>query len=394
MVFQRAGKRIFEFVLTHKDGRRATLSCGTDDARTAQAVEDAAKGYVRRRQWDVVALLVDKTITAPDLYDASEDGTLDEFLGAARAQSATVDVHPLVTEWHAWKGKAKKGQRSADAYETQLRRLFPADQPFPLSLLTKQTVWTRIDRLTVSAPTKKRYRAAVSSFVGWLVSKDYLATNFTRDLDAPTTGWDENDAREIYYEQADARRLIEALPQPYRGLEAYAYGFAAEWGAVATVRVRELAALADDPPQAFVPGTKTPERRRWVPLVPELHWLLPHLAEAIRNAHPDALAFEVGEKDALAVHYATAKAVNVQAVGERRFGHHTIRDWRHTHAVHVLQWKYDEMIAAKHLGHADVTLVRKVYGQWIPRAAEYAKRVVPSDLSGDLPSRPTRSQER
>lgn len=391
MVFQRKGKRIYEFKLTH-GAQSATLSCGTDIAEVAKDVEACAKRYVRRREWAVVDLLITKALNPRTLYDRTERGEADAYIAEVTSAQATRDLWPLFDEWYAAKGKARRGGKSADAYKAQIERLYPRAKPFTTAVLTKQEVWTRIDTLAVEAPTKKRYKAAVSSFVGWLVAKDVLETNFTRDLGAQTTGWDEHDAREIYYEQADAKTLIAALPQPYRGLEAYAYGFAAEWSAIAGATVKDFDALGDEPPQAFVPGTKTPDRRRWVPLVPELRWLIPHIKGAIANKLPDAPAFPVSEKDALAMHYATAKAKNVVAVGERTYGAHTLHDWRHTHAVHVLQWKYDEMVAAKHLGHADVTLVRRVYGKWIPRPAEYARKKPASDRQSDRPSRTTRTK--
>jgi hypothetical protein len=96
---------------------------------------------------------------------------------------------------------------------------------------------TRTDGKTpLDNPTKNRYRAAVSSFAKYLVKLDLLESNFVRDIE----GYGENDPRMVYYERADAKRLIAALPQPFAGISAFACGFCAEWAAVEQLTVADV----------------------------------------------------------------------------------------------------------------------------------------------------------
>ena len=78
--------------------------------------------------------------------------------------------------------------------------------------------------LDVDHPTKHRYRAAASSFVKYLVKREFIVRNFARDID----GYGENDPRLVYYEIADAKRVMESMGQPYAAISATALAFCME----------------------------------------------------------------------------------------------------------------------------------------------------------------------
>jgi hypothetical protein len=74
----------------------------------------------------------------------------------------------LLDEWIAVKRKSTRGCVSADDYERQILTLFP-EKPLRKSLLTVTAIACRLDALTVSDPTRNRYRAALCGWCKWLV---------------------------------------------------------------------------------------------------------------------------------------------------------------------------------------------------------------------------------
>jgi integrase len=150
-------------------------------------------------------------------------------------------------------------------------------------------------------------------------------------------------------------------------------GFCAEWGAIRRAIVSDVA-LEADPVTTHVRGTKRAWRDRFVPLVPELVWTLDFIRPALeRKLATASIIDDVPEWRAIDEQRATAKRLEIVAVGEDAFGEHSIHDWRHTHAVAVLRAGYIEQIAADHLGHKDTSLVRTTYGRFKPTKHDYAK---------------------
>lgn len=68
----------------------------------------------------------------------------------------------------------------------------------------------------VSPSTRNRYRSALLQFGRWLVEHEIIETNPVRDVQSST----ENAARDVHYSMTDAKRLVDAQPQPHRTLGA------------------------------------------------------------------------------------------------------------------------------------------------------------------------------
>lgn len=80
----------------------------------------------------------------------------------------------------------------------------------------------------VSASTKRRYLAAVHSFVAYLREMGVLSSNPLRDLQAPPAGPPRCD----FLELADVLRLTEGSGKPYPAIFALAYGAGLEISAI------------------------------------------------------------------------------------------------------------------------------------------------------------------
>lgn len=377
MVFQVKGRGPFKLRIVLDDGRSATLSTGMYAREDAAAVETQVerwkgmKGEKYARP-DVLALIVLKKIGLCEAYEAQQGGTLQALVDAHKETPPAVpalDLWPHVAAWHAEKAKAKKGAASAEDYLRQLRTLYPIDAPFTLDAFTRKEVWSRIDALDVEDPTRNRYKAAVSAFAKYLLKRELLETNFTRDI----TGYAESDPRVVYYERRDAIRLIHGLDQPFAAAAAVACGFCAEWCAIADLFIEDVD-LTKGLERCYVRGTKRSWRRRWVPLVPENRWVLPYIKKAVDGKLPGQRVFAgLREWVMLDAQRKRANELKIVANGEDQFGQHSIHDWRHTHIVQLLRDGYDEQIAAAHAGHKNTDLIRKVYGVFKPDVHDYAR---------------------
>lgn len=378
MVFKAKGAHTFKVRVDHPDGDHAVLTTGCRIEADADAVEQLVHRWQGRKgkkheRLDIIRALIDKRFTLPQAVEAFDEGTLDALLQEAPATETSIDLlagdPSLIDQWVQRKQRSGKGTGQAATYKKQVLVVFP-QRPLRLSLFTRKEVWTRLNALDVDAPTKNRYRTAVSSLVKDLVVQELLDRNFMRDIE----GFGENDPRLVYYDDiADAKRLIAALPPLNAGLAAMALGFCMEWGALEEARAGDVDVKAD-PITCHVRGTKTGTRDRVVPLVPELAWVMKYIRPLLKGKLPGAKLFEgVHNWDALDIQRAAAARLEIAAVGEEEFGAHNLHDWRQDHTVALLRWNYSEQIAADHLGHGNTNLVRKKYGRFKTTRFDYAK---------------------
>lgn len=373
MVYRAAGTLTYRLRIDAPDGRHVILSTECVDHGDAEDIEKVVRRWQGKRgkqyaRPDIIDALVSKRIKLAAAFEAHQSGALAALLEQHPATG--IDLTAWLDAWIADKRKQKRGAGQADTYEKQLRVLFPK-RPLTLDVFTRKELWSRLDALEVEGPTKNRYRAAAASFAKYLVKRELLERNFVRDIE----GFGESDPRLVYYEVKDAKRLIGGLAQPYAAIAAFAFGFSAEWGAITRAVVGDFD-LTADPPIVRVRGSKRAWRDRHVPLVNELAWLVPFLAPALARKAKSALVFDgIEEWRAIDVQRAEADAAKpkIVAVGEKEYGQHSLHDWRHTHAVALLRFGYDEQIVANHLGHKNTTLVRERYGRFKPTKWDYAK---------------------
>jgi integrase len=343
MVFQAKPGRSFKLRVVDQHGTAATLGTGTPDSATADAMASLVKTFKRRRRWDVLNALVAKRVSLPAVYDAHEAGALDHLL----SELATPDLDPLVAEWEKQGANAK--------YVIQVRMMIPEGIAFPASRFTRKGVSLFLGGLTVQGPTKNRYRTALSQFSRWLVERDVLETNVVRDV----AGKPENDPRTVWYEWEDAKRLVDALEEPFKSLEALMAGTGMEWQAIANLKRRDVDVRART---VRAQGCKNRHRNRMVRITED--WTVPIIAHHVRALTPDAPLFTVTNDAALDRHQAAVKALGLEAS--------TLHDWRHTYAVNNLQRGMKPQVVKRQLGHAkNSTMVERIYGVWIVDERDY-----------------------
>lgn len=325
-------------------GASVQRSTETRDRTTALSIYRTVRLLADRHDWPIVNACANGTITPSTIWVAERDGTLPQL----RASLTDVDLSPLVDEWRP---RAEKQRR-------QVRTLIPRNERFPRSRLTKRVVRDWIDGLNVTGSTKNRYRSALSRFCRWLVERDVLEYNPVRDVQQQP----ENPPREVWLAREQSRLLIEALPQPYRALEALMCGTGIEWQAV-----ERLTANGVDAGERtiFANGGKKPWRRRVVRFTES--WAWPHFWEHAKLYRGAALVFgDLTERRALALHRDTSLALGLPDT--------TLHDWRHTYAVNALRDGLTYQAVAKQLGHRDTTRVHDTYGRYVPDAEDYKPR--------------------
>lgn len=344
MVHKPKGRLTYREWVSDQHGTRVKRSTGTADPRTANDVRDFIRTMRRRRRWDVLNPIVSGTLALAKAFDADRLGVLDELVAALH----DIDLSPLVSEW--------SGGRSGSAvkYLAQVRCLIPEGKRFPRSQFTRGNVSRFLDGLEVSDPTRNRYRAALSQFGKWLVRRDLIDTNPVRDAET----YSERDPRTNWWPWKDARKVADAMHEPYRSLILVMAGTGMEISAA----LRLTTADVDQSEQTIrAKGSKTQHRNRTVRAEPWA-WqaLLTRIGDSIGNAQifPD-----VTEYRALHAFKRGQKAVALSG--------HVLHDLRHTYAVNALKAGRKDQVVAHQLGHKDASMVRRVYGKYIPDAADY-----------------------
>lgn len=343
MVFQVKDSHAFKLRVVDQNDQSATLGTGTPDRATADAVEVMVKGFKRRRRWDVLNALVAKRVSLPVVFDAHEAGTLDELM----KDLATPDLDPLVKDW--------ADQGANPKYVTQVRTMIPAGTPFPAARFTRKAVSRHLASLKVQGPTKNRYRTALSQFARWLVELDVIETNVVRDV----AGKPENDPRDAWYEWPDAKRLIDALEEPFKSLEALMAGTGMEWQAIENLKRRDLDLKART---VRAHGHKNKHRNRMVRITED--WVMPIITRHCANLTPDAPLFTVNHDRAIDHHSRAVKVLGLEPS--------VMHSWRNTYAVNNLQAGMRPQVVKRQLGHAkNSTMVERIYGVWIVDERDY-----------------------
>ena len=340
-------------------GQRVVCSTGTTSKTTAASVEAWVKGVQGRHDpLRVLDAVVARTITLVDAFRLGEVGARAQ-LDAMAAHAADSDLRPYLAQWLAWRRQRKTGHAVLPHYEAQILRLWPEPR-WPKSQWTPMECVRRLDALTkVSDGTRNRYRAALSAFAKYLVRTGVLDSNPVRDIG----GYAESETQVLWYTEADAKRIIAALPAEYRVREALMVGTGMDWSDCARVRRRDVDLTART---VRCHGSKTPHRNRVVRITEA--WVLKHL-EPLKTMLPDALvcpptATKDANKDANRVHRAALTACKIAQDS-------TLHDWRHHYAVTAFRRGEKPQVVTHQLGHGTTKLALDLYGKYLPNASDY-----------------------
>lgn len=340
-------------------GQRVVCSTGTTSKTTASSMEAWVRGVQGRHDpLRVLEAIVARTITLVDAFRLGEVGARAQ-LDALAAEAADTDLRPYLAQWLAWRRQRKTGHAVLPHYEAQVLRLWP-EARWPRSQWTPMECVRRLDALTkVSDGTRNRYRAALSAFAKYLVRTGVLESNPVRDIG----GYKESETQVLWYTEADAKRIIAALPAEYRVREALMVGTGMDWSDCARVRRRDVDLTART---VRCHGSKTAHRNRVVRITEA--WVLKHL-EPLKTMLPDApvcppSSLKDANKDANRVHRAALAACKITQDS-------TLHDWRHHYAVTAFRRGEKPQVVTHQLGHGTTKLALDLYGKYLPDASDY-----------------------
>lgn len=363
--FRARNRKVWKTRITLEDGRTGIFSCGTDDLATARQVVNAVKSLKRRRIWAPLIAVIEKRITLGRMFDAYESGSLDTLL----KELNDPDLSELVNDW-----------TTNDAYRMQVRRMIPKGKRYPASRFTRKAVSEFLANLNqaprredepvraMSGSTRNRYRAALSVFARWLVEREVIDTNLVRDVRAHPS----NAPRMTWLTREQAKKLLLALPPENRAMEALMASTGMELQAVQRLRRADISLTMRT---ARAQGSKTVWRNRVVVATEPWAWEL--VESFLANQLPETPCFTVRGDTLLKTHQRVSK--------EQGLPETTLHDWRHSYAVWSLKDGISDTAVAQQLGHKDTSLLRKVYGRYIPDQADFSKRISTPDATRTVP---------
>lgn len=301
-----------------------------------------------KRSWDLLDAIASKVITVGQLYDAYSSSGLNSL----REQLHDINLEPYVTAW-------VKGLRTDLApdtvahYELYVGSLISKDKRFPRSSLSYERITTWLGSLTVGKSTKRKYHASLSGFCEYLKSIGVLQRNPMREVKAPRP----SAPRMRYLEMSDILRLSAAQPAPYNVLSTLLHGTGIEVSVALGLKRRDVDTLRKE---IRARGTKTKSRDRHARVA---EWAWPQVEQHIALLMTNAPLFPgINRWTASDKHREACKALEIEE--------YQLRDSRHTYAVRAIRAGAPFEVVAQQLGHADTTMVVRVYGRFKPSEQE------------------------
>lgn len=357
MVFRQKGRSRFSVkVPVVRNGKTVWFNrpTGTMDPNTARKMGKmiAELGPADMGANDILEAVVARTIRVPDLWRLwdQKDKSPQQRIREIRAQLADTD---LLTKRDGWiadvtsLSSADNARRYKHALDTLLAAL-ESPNSLARSALTTESLKGWIAELPVKAGTKRRHHAAVSSFLSYCVAVGVLERNPLADIDAPAAA----KPRDRHLSAAEAQALADAQESPFREFSALLAGTGIETGVAFRLTVADVDVARQE---IRARGTKTGHRDRVAKVAA---WAWPYVLRAIAGKLPSAKLFPFKREPARQSHRDACKALEI--------ADYTNRDARHTYAVRMVKAGTPALQVSKQLGHADSTMVSKVYGLYEP----------------------------
>lgn len=346
---------------------------GTKDLATARRICGFLREMRDRREAFLLDALADGRAVIGEAFDAfnappapgSAETRLDAYIRELRDGKKDVDLEPFVAGWMREMERVRKPNAdSRRKYETQVRTLILKGKPYLRSAFTKKAIRTWLSELKIGAPN--RYRAALSSFARFLVVEDVLPTNPVRDVPMVR----ERDPRIRYLSQDEARKLVDALPEPYRALHALMLATAMEVSAALKVRRGDLDFAANT---AFARGTKRHHRTRTCTVYHRWMWAWDIVRAHVKRSGVMGEGAMFGTCTSPLALDALKDAVIATGLSD-----YLTRDHRHTWAVQAIRDGIALHTVSHQLGHINATMVLTVYGRFVPTAADFSSSATSS----------------
>lgn len=301
------------------------------------------------RDWDLLDRVEAKTLTLGRLYDAWRINDLDTL----RAELADLDLSAYIERWQGYlEGRVSDGERAR--YLAHLRTLIPEGKPYLRSQATPAKLESWLTSLAVGPSTQRKYFAAARSFFTYCRAVHRLLdADPTADLSPPPA----NPPRVEYYDLDEVRSLLGAAEEPWQSLFALLYGTALDVTTALGLRRRDVDVGER---QIRARGTKTHTRDRVASIS---SWSLPWVTRLVAEKLPDAPLFPRMDRwRASRKHAAAAESAKLRVL--------QVRDARHHWAVRQLKAGVPLELVSRQLGHVNAVLALKVYGRFIPSAAD------------------------
>lgn len=325
-------------------------STGTSDKTVANGMKRMLQdlGPKGKRAWPFLNAIAANTLSVGALFDAYTNGELD----ALSDRLHDVDLEPYVEAWLSVVG-SQVVQDTREHYDLYVRSLIPKGVRFPRSEFTHERIVTWLSTRPVGPSTRRKYHAALSGFSEHLKSVGVLQRNPLREIKAPRP----SAARRRYLDMPDIQRLIAALPEPYRTLSTLIHGTGMEVSVALGLKRRDF-----NPQRKEVQarGTKTSSRDR---IAKVADWAWPavenHMALMTANAplFPGINRWTASDK-----HREACRALEIED--------YQLKDSRHSYAVRAIRAGAPFEVVAQQLGHADTTMVVRIYGRFKPSEQE------------------------
>lgn len=369
------GKPGFMLTIKAPDGRFVQRSAGTTDKARARDTEALLRSFGKKqtRDWGLLSAVVDRRVTAADLYEMHLRGELDLL----RARLNDVDLRPGIAAWEL-RIADEIADVTARHYRQQVAKLFPNDAPEGESAtpvwcsgVTGPWLKAQLAKVKGSASNRQRYGAGWRSLFKDIVEQGLMDANPMDAVTLPPA----NRVGEKHLAWPDALRLIELMePGQHRALCALRHGAGIE--ASAALRTTRSDVVNTDDRIVWAHGTKDKRRSahanrdRQVILEAACwgvfwSWLqrqafLPHArlftvtARQHQEAQDDAYAMLRNGRDDLPTKYVLHSA-------------------RNTYAVHGMTEGWELTLLASNLGHATTALLQTKYGRYRPRITELVR---------------------
>lgn len=334
-----------------QDGTFAQKSTGTTEKRLAARMRAMVADLKNRREWPALELVTSGRASLGALYDAYAHHAVDAFVG----REASPRWESLVDGW-------LRSLDIAEATQTAYRRQVAAVLPegARVSAITSGVIRDGLAALDVTSGTRSTYFAAVSSFCHYLVGHDLLPAHpMAEKSKVPRPR--KNKPRTTWMTAAEDERLCCAAPSPYREYFALVHGTGAERNAALAMTRADVDL---DRWEVHIPGTKATTRDRHG--IPVDAWARPLLAGYVRSVLSGPLFPTLSKYLVNMQHLDARKAAGLTG--------YQLRDARHSVAI---RWLVADQVpvwdVAERLGHADASMVLKVYTKTVLREA--AKRL-------------------
>ena len=281
-----------------------------------------------------------------------------------------MDLEPLVAEW-IQSIAARVSSDTREHYELYVRSLLSEGERFPRSALThaKIIAWLSSPSLGarkfvkadgapivtngVGPSTRRKYHAALSGFCNYARAIGILERNPMRDVKAPRAA----PPRMSYLAADSVRALADAQAEPYRTFSLLLHATGMEVSVALALKKRDIDMLRRE---IRARGTKTRARDRRA-IVDD--WAWPHIEKFIRRLLPNAPLFPN-------VNRWTASDMHREACAQLEIEDYQLKDSRHTYAVRAIRAGAPFEHVASQLGHADTTMVVRIYGRFRPSETE------------------------